>query len=126
MQIVNQSPVTVIDDAFNSSPNGANAALDVLGRFTGRRIIVTPGFVELGADQDKYHVELGKKIKDNADVAILVGSKRTAKIKEGLAGFAGEIFVVNSLAEATAKLTEITFAGDVVLFENDLPDNYND
>ncbi|MBR2860763.1 MAG: UDP-N-acetylmuramoyl-tripeptide--D-alanyl-D-alanine ligase [Clostridia bacterium] len=126
LQIVNQSPVTVIDDAFNSSPNGANAALDVLGRFVGRRIIVTPGFVELGADQDKYHFELGKKIKDNADVAILVGKKRTEKIKEGLEGFAGEIFVVDTLSDATQKLTEITFAGDVVLFENDLPDNYNE
>lgn len=126
LQIVSQKPVTIIDDAFNSSPNGASAALDVLGSFTGRRIIVTPGFVELGKDQDKYHFELGKKIKDNADVAILVGKKRTEKIKEGLDGFSGQIYQVSSLNEATATLQKITFAGDVVLFENDLPDNFNE
>lgn len=126
LQIVAQRPVTIIDDAFNSSPNGASAALDVLGGFTGRRIIVTPGFVELGKDQDRYHFELGQKIKDNADVAILVGKKRTEKIKEGLEGFWGEIYQVSSLAEATATLQKITFTGDVVLFENDLPDNFNE
>ncbi len=126
LQIVNQRPVTIIDDAFNSSPNGASAALDVLGAFTGRRIIVTPGFVELGKDQDKYHFELGQKIKDNADVAILVGKKRTEKIKEGIGEFKGEVYQVSSLTEATALLQKITFAGDVVLFENDLPDNFNE
>jgi UDP-N-acetylmuramoyl-tripeptide--D-alanyl-D-alanine ligase len=126
LQIVNQRPVTVIDDAFNSSPNGAAAALDVLSCFTGRRIIVTPGFVELGADEDKYHFELGLKIKESADVAILVGKKRTEKIKEGLEGFKGEIYQVSSLNEATQTLQSITVAGDVVLFENDLPDNFNE
>ena len=72
------------------------------------------------------HIFHGKKIKDNADVAILVGKKRTEKIKEGLDGFSGEIYQVSSLAEATATLQKITFPGDVVLFENDLPDNFNE
>ncbi len=126
LQIVAQKPVTIIDDAFNSSPNGANAALDVLGRFVSRRIIVTPGFVELGKDQDKYHLQLGEKIKDNADIAILVGKKRTEKIVEGLDGFKGEIYQVSSLTEATELLQKITVSGDVVLFENDLPDNFNE
>lgn len=126
LQIVNQKPVTIIDDAFNSSPNGASAALDVLGAFTGRRIIVTPGFVELGKDQDKYHFALGEKIRDNADVAILVGKKRTEKIKEGIGEFKGQVYQVSSLSEATSLLQQITFAGDVVLFENDLPDNFNE
>ncbi len=126
LQIVAQKPVTIIDDAFNSSPNGASSALTVLGRFTARRIIVTPGFVELGAQQDKYHFELGEKIKENADVAILVGKKRIEKIKEGLEGFKGELYVVDTLDEATKILNQITYPGDVVLFENDLPDNYNE
>ena len=104
MQIVNQKPVTIIDDAFNSSPNGASAALDVLGAFTGRRIIVTPGFVELGKDQDKYHFALGEKIRENADVAILVGKKRTEKIKEGIGEFKGQVYQVSSLQEATSLL----------------------
>lgn len=126
LEIVSSAPVTIIDDAFNSSPNGAKAALDVLGRFTGRRIIVTPGFVELGAKEDQYHLELGRAIAKNADAAILVGKKRTEKIKEGLGDFAGTVYTVSSLKEATEILGQISIAGDVVLFENDLPDNYNE
>ena len=126
LQIIASTPVTIIDDAFNSSPNGAKAALEVLGRFTGRRIIVTPGFVELGHRQDQYHLELGQAIAQNADIAILVGKKRVEKIKEGMANFSGKIYTVATLKEATQMLGKISITGDVVLFENDLPDNYNE
>ena len=126
LQIVASKPVTIIDDAFNSSPNGAKAALEVLGRFTGRRIIVTPGFVELGDREEQYHLELGRAIAQNADIAILVGKKRTEKIKEGIGSFAGTVYTVSSLKEATEILSRISVTGDVVLFENDLPDNYNE
>lgn len=125
LQIVRKSPVTVIDDAFNSSPNGASAALDVLSQFENKKIIITPGFVELGEFEDKYHLEFGKKIADCADMAILVGEKRTSKIFEGIDNKI-EVKVVNSLFDATALLNTIAKDGDVVLFENDLPDNYNE
>ncbi len=72
LKIMASSPMTVIDDAFNSSPNGARAALEVLAQFKGRRIIVTPGFVELGPKQDEYHFQLGCQIAESADIAILV------------------------------------------------------
>lgn len=126
LQIVSRRPVTVIDDAFNSSPNGAKAALKVLSGFSGRRIIVTPGFVELGDKLDDYHFELGKQIAQSVDIAILVGS-RTKKIREGIeaAGFdMDNVKTVDNLTKATEYIGAVSKAGDVVLFENDLPDNY--
>ena len=126
LQIVSRRPVTVIDDAFNSSPNGAKAALKVLSSFAGRRIIITPGFVELGDKLDDYHFELGKQIAQSAEVAILVG-ERTKKIKEGIETVSTDgisVKTVESLEKATEYLATISTAGDVVLFENDLPDNY--
>ena len=51
--------ITVIDDAFNSNPSGAEAALEALGQFEGRRIVVTPGMVELGREQDRFNEEFG-------------------------------------------------------------------
>ncbi len=128
LQIVSTSPMTVIDDAFNSSPNGAKAALEVLSGFkNGRRIIVTPGFVELGAGQEEYHYKLGVQIAASADIAILVLPERTGEIKRGLlaSGFdAKAIYEAASLKEAAELLGRIGAAGDTVLFENDLPDNY--
>ena len=53
--------------------------------------------------------------------------ERTAAIKQGMleAGFDGEkIITVDSLSGATDYLAAAGRAGDTVLFENDLPDNY--
>ena len=120
---------TVIDDAFNSNPRGAEAALNVLKDFPGRRIIVTPGMVELGTQEAEFNRELGRFMADKTDLAILVGKKHTRPIAEGLvaAGFPEEkIYPVGSLREATEKLGALGLPGDVVLFENDLPDNYSE
>ena len=119
----------VIDDAFNSNPVGSKAALDVLKSFDGRKIVITPGMVELGEKEAEFNKEFGKHMASCTDVAILVGVKRSKPIEEGLieGGFDNmNIFVVPDLDSATKKLAEITKAGDVILFENDLPDNYNE
>ena len=66
---------------------------------------------------------------ESVDIAILVGGKHTAPILEGLKakGFAREnCFVVANLDESTRVLGSLVRAGDVVLYENDLPDNYEE
>lgn len=120
--------VTVIDDAFNSNPEGAKEALRVLSDFLGQRIIVTPGMVEMGEEEERYNYIFGTQIATVCDAAILVGAKHTRPIAKGLvqSGFdRNRIFVVASLDEAQERLKEIAKNGDVVLFENDLPDNYS-
>lgn len=121
--------ITVIDDAFNSNIRGAETALKVLKDFTGRRIIVTPGMVELGNEEETLNKQIGTIMADCVDIAILVGGKHTAPIAEGLIekGFDTEnIIVVKALSEAVTWINENTGSGDVILFENDLPDNYNE
>lgn len=122
--------VIVIDDAFNSNPDGAKAALDVLESFEGKRkIIVTPGMIELGELEEEENEKFGEHIARVCDIAILVGKKKTAPIYRGLKKhqFVDEnLYVVNSLAEATKVLETLTRVNDVVLFENDLPDTYNE
>lgn len=122
--------VIVIDDAFNSNPVGFRAALDVLAAFTtGRKIIITPGMVELGDMEEEENYKIGKEIAKVCDYTILVGKKRTEPIVRGLRDenySAERLIVVNTLAQATAQLGNITSAGDVVLFENDLPDSYSE
>ena len=129
LQLIPSAGVTIIDDAFNSNPNGAKAALKVLREFTGRRIIITPGMVELGAGEEQFNREFGRFMAECVDIAILVGRKHTAPIAAGLreGGFPEEnLYVVASLDEATALLRQLGQPGDVALFENDLPDNYSE
>lgn len=129
LQLIPSAGVTIIDDAFNANPNGARAALRVLKDFPGRRIIITPGMVELGSDEDAFNHEFGITMADSVDVAILVGKRHTSPIFRGLqeAGFPEKnIHVVASLDEAAGVLRQIGHPGDVALFENDLPDNYSE
>lgn len=121
--------VSIIDDAFNANPVGAQAALRVLKHFPGRRIIVTPGMVELGGREEEFNRAFGEQMASSVDIAILVGKKHTRPIAEGLlaAGFDEDnLHVVGSLGESTELLHTMMRAGDVVLYENDLPDNYSE
>jgi UDP-N-acetylmuramoyl-tripeptide--D-alanyl-D-alanine ligase len=122
--------VTIIDDAYNSNPVGAANALDALAAFdTGRKILVTPGMVELGVAQDAENEKLGARAAAICDFVILVGSRQTAPIRRGLegAGFAAEhLTSVRNLNEGLEALKGIVRSGDVVLFENDLPDLYEE
>ncbi len=122
--------VLVIDDAFNSNPSGAAAALEVLGEFEGnRKIIVTPGMVELGQIEYEENKKFGNLIGDTCDLVILVGENRTRAIKEGLEETDFEmhnLVTVKSLKESEDAMKSLLRSGDVVLFENDLPDTYNE
>ena len=130
LQIVSDfGGVTVIDDAFNTNPVSSKAALDVLKMFSGRRIIVTPGMVELGAEEAQYNREFGEYMADCVDLALLVGRKHTAPIAEGLLakGFDAEhILTFATLEEAVAALRALNRPGDTVMYENDLPDSYSE
>ena len=125
----NGSGVTVIDDSYNSNPIGAMEALEVLGSFTGgRRILVTPGMVELGVLEGQLNEELGAKAAAVCDYVILVGAERTRPLVAGLRrhDFPPEkIRVVRDLKGATIVLPTLVGMGDTVLFENDLPDLYS-
>ena len=121
--------LNVIDDAFNSNILGAKQAFRVLKEFPHKRVIVTPGMVELGGQEYEMNREFGAAMAGCCDTAVLVGRKRSEAIVQGLTenGFPKEsVRIVASLEEATALMNEITGAGDTVLFENDLPDNYTE
>ncbi|MCE5234510.1 MAG: UDP-N-acetylmuramoyl-tripeptide--D-alanyl-D-alanine ligase [Clostridiaceae bacterium] len=124
-----EGPVTVIDDAFNSNPEGAKEALEVLKSFSGKRIVVTPGMVELGGEESALNRAFGQAMAKAADVAILVGYERAEPIREGLMSLGFDeknIVKAKSLNEAAELLKLYTEPGAAVLFENDLPDNYDE
>lgn len=127
--IVNRAAgIVVIDDAYNANPSGAAAALEVLAAHPGeRRVLVTPGMVELGDQEEIENERFGAAAAAVCDVVVLVGEQQTAPIRRGLegAGFAADsLRVVADSGGAQKLLAESSRAGDVILFENDLPDLY--
>lgn len=121
-------PNGIIDDAYNSNPEGFKAALDVLRGFEGQRVLVTPGMVELGQRQHELNRELGFYAASCCDYAVLVGKKQAPPLREGLlaAGFSPDRLIVeDTLADALKAVNSLPEQGKrIVLLENDLPDNY--
>ncbi|MEX2514596.1 MAG: UDP-N-acetylmuramoyl-tripeptide--D-alanyl-D-alanine ligase [Candidatus Paceibacterota bacterium] len=121
------SNVLVIDDSYNGNPAGAHAAIGVLEKFISRRTIyVTPGLVEMGERAPKLHREIGKHLAAVVDVVVLVETSVTDYIEEGLrqGGFGGELVTFASPQEMHAGISELLKPRDVLLFQNDWPENY--
>lgn len=114
----------IIDNTFNSNPAGAASSLELLAGCEGRKVVVTPGMVELGnmqADENETFAKAAAQVAD--DVAIVKRTNRTAL----LAGAAQGPATVHEFAErdeAVAWVREHLGPGDAVLYENDLPGHY--
>ncbi len=127
LQPVERLGVIILDDAYNANIRGAAAALDVLRLFEGRKIVVTPGLVELGILEEKENKMLGARLV-GVDRVILVGATLVTAVKNGYleaGGDAQKLTVVPSLEKAQELLETELKEGDTVLFLNDLPDIYN-
>jgi UDP-N-acetylmuramoyl-tripeptide--D-alanyl-D-alanine ligase len=120
--------ITVINDAYSANPAGVVSALKALSLHTsGRRVLITPGMVELGPLHEAENRKLGEAAAQAATDVILVGKEQTRPVSDGLraAGFAAErLQIVDKLSEAVQWYQHNLHAGDTVLFLNDLPDTY--
>ncbi len=119
--------VTIIDDAYNSNPDGAAAALEVLESLPAtQKVVVTPGIIELGPLQFQENERFGERAAKVADKVIVVAKVNRAAIVSGAerAGAGDKVVTVDSLADARALLATLLEPRSVVLFENDLPDQY--
>ena len=120
----------IIDDSYNSNERGANMALEVLGSFKGKkRILITPGIVELGDKAYEINKNLGKEATKHSDFIILVGEKQAGPMFDGLKEEKypeSQTMIAKNLDEAIKKMYELMDENTVVLLENDLPDSFNE
>jgi UDP-N-acetylmuramoyl-tripeptide--D-alanyl-D-alanine ligase len=89
-----------------------------------RRVVVSPGMIELGERQFAENQRFGERAAAVADVLVVVARTNREAITAGASRGRAEVVTVDSLAQATERLQTILGKGDVVLFENDLPDHY--
>ena len=129
LQLLDKGNYAIIDDAYNSNPEGARAAVETLKLFDGYRILITPGMVELGEKMHECNKRFGTQAAACCDYVYLVGEKQTEPIFEGLieAGFPREkICVAADFTEAITRAYKMQTDGKkpFILLENDLPDNF--
>ena len=125
---LSKTPTNIIlDDSYNASVEGSTVALEVLKSVGERKIVITPGLVELGEKEKQENINFGKRIAKVADIVVIVNNVNFEAIKEGLEQekFSDEnIYQAENLDKAKILIKDFVKKGDAILFENDLPDNY--
>lgn len=125
LQLKNINGIRVIDDSFNSNEVGFKMAVDVLALMEEEKIIITPGIIEQGGNNEKVNFELGQYMADKVNLAILV-EKNFDCIKRGLIskGFdENKIIIKNNFLDAWGFVKNLQ-NNKIILIENDLPSIY--
>ena len=129
LELKKYGDINIIDDAYNSNPIGSKMAVEVLGLMPGKKIIVTPGMIELGEKQYELNMKFGEYISEVCDEVILVGEAQTKPIYDGLMNKKynkKHIHIINDVKVAFKLMQELKDKETYVLLENDLPDIFNE
>lgn len=120
--------VITLDDTYNGNPDGVTAGLEFLTNLKNHRLVyVTPGLVEAGSRVKEVHEQIGRQLAQaKIDLVVLVENSVTPHIQTGLhaANFQGKLMTFPDALTCLAALPNLTKDGDVVLMQNDWPDNY--
>jgi UDP-N-acetylmuramoyl-tripeptide--D-alanyl-D-alanine ligase len=119
--------LTILDDSYNSNPTGFATALETLALLGKgqRKILITPGMVELGALHDAEHAKAGQLAAAAADIILAIAPQRIPTFVAAVQAHAADkLQLLPNFAAATKWLQTHGQTGDVVLLENDLPDRY--
>jgi len=117
---------SVIDDTYNSNPAGARKGLEKLIELGagGRKVLVTPGMVELGPRQAAENLAFAAAASTVVDDIVVVGRTNRSALLEGSGAGRASVTVVASREAAVDWVRDNLGPGDAVLYENDLPDHY--
>ncbi len=119
----------LIDDAYSANQAGTKMALEVLNMMPGKKIIITPGMVDLGDKHYEFNKEFGQNIAAVCDEVILVGKKQTKPIQDGLKVKkypSAKIHLVNDVQVAFDLIYKLKEKTTYVLIENDLTDIFKE
>ena len=127
--------LNVIDSSYSSNPDGVMADLDYLNIFgqnllsldnfiQAKKVIVMPCLIELGSKSKEIHRQIGKKIAEVCDLAIITTKDRFDDIKSGAIEYsmpADKILLCDKPADIVNIITTFCKEGDAVLLEGRVP-----
>ena len=117
------SGLTIIDDTFNANPASSVVALEALLQVpvSGRRVVVTPGLVELGVRQRDENRSFGRRVHDAHCELVVVAATNASALEQG---FGKPAVRCGTREEAVGWVRRNLSGDDAVLYLNDLPDHY--
>lgn len=128
LELRKEGGITYLRDAYNSNPSGFRAALDVLHALpSNRKILMTPGMIELGTEQAAKNEEMGQHAASICDIALIVGETNREALEKGIKKGGMDptkVYRCATREDAFAQLRLLAKEGDTILIENDLTDLY--
>jgi UDP-N-acetylmuramoyl-tripeptide--D-alanyl-D-alanine ligase len=116
LQRIDAGGKVILDDSFNGNIDGMMAAFDLATTYGGRKVVITPGLVEVDAD---LNVQVAKRANEVFDVVVVTGDLNYAIFKDYVE--ADKLVKLNAKSEMETMLVEQTSPGDLILFANDAP-----
>jgi len=116
LQRIDAGGKVILDDSFNGNIDGMMASFDLATTYEGRKVVITPGLVEV---DDALNVQVAKRANEVFDVVVVTGDLNYAIFKEHID--AEKLVKLASKAEMEEMLVEQTQVGDLILFANDAP-----
>ncbi len=116
LQRIDAGGKVILDDSFNGNIDGMMASFDLASTYKGRKVVITPGLVEV---DDELNVQVAKRADEVFDLVVVTGDLNYAIFKEHVD--ADKLVKLASKAEMETMLVEQTMTGDLILFANDAP-----
>ena len=117
LDIIKNNKMTIINDAYNASPDSMEAALKILGRYKNRKVAILGDMFEMGEHSEYGHRLVGRFAIDNTDLLVAIGKDAIFMCDEAKSlGFdESNIYYFNTKEEAIENIDTIIKEDDVVL-----------
>ncbi len=116
LQRIDAGGKVILDDSFNGNIDGMMASFDLASTYEGRKVVITPGLVEV---DDELNVQVAQRANEVFDVVVVTGDLNYAIFKDHVE--TDKLVKLATKSEMEAMLVEQTRPGDLILFANDAP-----
>ncbi|SFZ98039.1 UDP-N-acetylmuramoylalanyl-D-glutamyl-2,6-diaminopimelate--D-alanyl-D-alanine ligase [hydrothermal vent metagenome] len=116
LQRIDAGGKVILDDSFNGNIDGTMASFELSSTYSGRKVVITPGLVEV---DDELNIEVAKRANEVFDLVVVTGDLNYAIFKEYVD--AEKLVKLSAKSEMESMLVEQTMPGDLILFANDAP-----
>ncbi|GIT97221.1 UDP-N-acetylmuramoyl-tripeptide--D-alanyl-D-alanine ligase [Sulfurovum sp. TSL1] len=116
LQRIDAGGKVILDDSFNGNIDGMMASFDLASTYEGRKVVITPGLVEV---DDDLNVQVAQRANEVFDVVVVTGDLNYAIFKAYVES--DKLVKLATKGEMEAMLVEQTRPGDLILFANDAP-----
>ncbi len=116
--------ISIIDSSYSSNPDGVAADLDYLSVFSGKKVVVMPCLIELGGASATIHEQLGKKMAQVCDLAVITTKDKFEQLATGFMSQGKsqhKILLCENSQEIFTIITTMCKQSDAVLLEGRVP-----